>query len=165
MIELFTQRVSSDFGLRKNPFTKFDEIHRGIDFVNDEINKAVYNVYKGIVYKSTFGDYGEGNYVQIVTKFDGMSLYCNYFHNEKNIAKEGDVVEVNQLIAIQGMTGTSTGIHTHFECFMYINKSNELYNNMVKNITNCVEKTRSFFHPIELYNYLIKYNYIKGVSA
>ncbi|MGP1477646.1 MAG: M23 family metallopeptidase, partial [Phocaeicola sp.] len=38
-----------------------------------------------------------------------------YSHNSKNIAKQGDVVEAGQALALVGRTGRATTEHLHFE--------------------------------------------------
>jgi len=55
---------------------------------------------------------GYGNYVDID---HGNGVVTRYAHNEKNMAIEGQMVAMGDVIARMGSTGNSTGCHVHFE--------------------------------------------------
>lgn len=116
-MKLLKQRVTSPFGLRIHPIYNKKEFHTGVDLVNDKIYH-VYCTYGGTIRRSRVGNFGEGNYIQIVSNIKGVILYHNYFHNKENLIKEYEDIAQDQLIATQGMSGTATGIHTHYEIFM-----------------------------------------------
>lgn len=103
-------KVTSHFGLRKDPFNDKVCFHAGIDLAmatGSEIRAA----YPGKVIFSGRKD-GYGNLV--VLQHDNNYTTC-YAHNSKNLVNEGDVVEAGQTIALVGDTGRTTGPHLHFE--------------------------------------------------
>lgn len=116
-MNILKQRITSPFGERTHPITNQKHFHTGVDIVNDN-NENVYVGIAGNVRRSRKGSFGEGNYIQIVCYLNGITFYSNYFHNKKNLVVEGQNVYKNDVIALQGNTGNSTGIHTHFEIFI-----------------------------------------------
>lgn len=58
-----------------------------------------------------------GNVVVIEHSFgwQGQPLWTLYAHLQATLVQEGDIVEVDQPIALSGNTGRSTGAHLHYE--------------------------------------------------
>lgn len=102
--------ISSYFGNRSDPFTGFNEFHKGIDIAGPA-GTHVDAVAAGLV---TWAGprTGYGNMVQIN---HGNGLSTRYCHNEKLLVKVGDMVHKGEEIALMGSTGRSTGPHLHFE--------------------------------------------------
>ena len=57
----------------------------------------------------------EKNYVNVLKIKHGDGLETRYAHCSKILVKKGDIVEINQVIALVGNTGRSTGQHLHYE--------------------------------------------------
>jgi murein DD-endopeptidase MepM/ murein hydrolase activator NlpD len=53
-----------------------------------------------------------GNFLKIK---HGDGLETRYAHCSKILVKKGDIIEKNQVIALVGNTGRSTGPHLHYE--------------------------------------------------
>jgi murein DD-endopeptidase MepM/ murein hydrolase activator NlpD len=103
-------RVSSDYGIRHDPFTGDMKFHYGLDIPAAE-GTDIHPVRKGIVAFS--GEQpGYGNVV-IVDHGDGF--VTKYAHNRKNLVQQGQEVYPGSVIAQVGSTGRSTGSHLHFE--------------------------------------------------
>ncbi|MFP5429628.1 MAG: peptidoglycan DD-metalloendopeptidase family protein [Gammaproteobacteria bacterium] len=102
--------MTSRYGYRTDPFTGRTAFHGGIDFAGPE-GTDVFAVAPGIV---TFAGVksGYGNVV-IIDHGDGMSTL--YAHARSVVAKVGDLVSKDQLIAYMGSTGRSSGPHLHYE--------------------------------------------------
>ncbi len=107
---IIPRRVSSPFGYRVNPVTGNYGIHGGIDLAADsgtKINPAL----SGKVLKAKYSsDYG--NFVMIDHGDNVITLYA---HCSKLLVSAGDYVDENDVIALVGSTGRSTGPHLHFE--------------------------------------------------
>lgn len=148
-------RLTSPFGWREDPLKKTGEMqfHYGVDLVFNDEN--VYSGLPGTCIASKLGKYGEGNYIQIKSNINGVILYANYFHNEENYIKLKTEVKIDDLIAKMGDTGNTTGKHTHWEIFMYVNQLNkEGSRNFLNNIPYFVRKNRIFFNPFKLISYV-----------
>lgn len=103
-------RVTSPFGLRKNPFTGRAEFHSGIDLAAAK-GTPVYPVRPGeVVFSGWQPGYGK---VVIVSHEDGDETL--YAHNERNLVQRGQRVDWDAPIGRVGSTGDSTGPHVHFE--------------------------------------------------
>ncbi len=103
-------RVSSEYGLRMDPFTGNRKFHHGVDISAPE-GAGVHAVGKGTVAFSGEQN-GYGNVV-IIDHENGYST--KYAHNQQNLVKEGDEVDYGSVIARVGSSGRSTGSHVHFE--------------------------------------------------
>lgn len=105
--------ISSDFGVRIDPFEKTEAYHVGLDMATQTIQGAnIYSVLKGQVIEKVSGDKGLGNY--IIVKHDGFeTLYAHM--KTASILSVGDLVEAGDLLGYVGSTGRSTGPHLHFE--------------------------------------------------
>ncbi|MGD1943339.1 MAG: peptidoglycan DD-metalloendopeptidase family protein [Leptolyngbyaceae cyanobacterium] len=103
--------VSSEFGLRRNPFGgRRYEMHSGIDF-RGAIGTPVYATAQGLVMKSERSG-GYGNHVVIDHGYGYETLYA---HLSKLDVKVGDRVNRGDLIGALGNTGRSSGPHLHYE--------------------------------------------------
>lgn len=102
-------KVTSPFGMRKDPFTKKRIMHNGIDL--HARNDEVYAMFPGIVKKVGY-DKRSGNYVTL-QHGDYTVSYC---HLSKVIVIIGAHVYAREVIGISGNTGRSTGEHLHITC-------------------------------------------------
>jgi len=103
-------RITSEFGYRKDPFTRRTAYHAGID-IGGRSGDPVYAAADGVV--SAVGyDRSHGYYV-IIKHENGLKT--NYFHLRKYLVSKGQKVEKGEKIALLGSTGRSTGPHLHFE--------------------------------------------------
>lgn len=102
--------ISSNFGMRTDPFTGKLEHHNGVDFAGKE-GSDVIAVASGVV---TWAGprYGYGNLVEIN---HGKGYATRYGHNKEILVTVGDTVKKGHTLAHMGSTGRSTGPHVHFE--------------------------------------------------
>ena len=101
--------VTSSYGYRKDPFTKCQKFHDGIDLRYG--NGLVYSMLPGRVAVVRHGNTGYGNYVIL----DHGNLRCLYGHLSEIYAKEGAVVQAGTVVGLVGSTGRSTGPHLHLQ--------------------------------------------------
>lgn len=141
-------RISSPFGERKNPFTGEPQIHTGIDIVYG--NSEIYAGLDGVVTRAEFGKYGEGNFIQTISRFDAMVFFSNYMHLAKFHVKPGDKVEPDNYLGEMGVTGNTTGPHLHYEIFITENLMRLKYYYKIKDIKKYHIGKRIFFEPFEL---------------
>jgi peptidoglycan hydrolase FlgJ len=103
-------RVSSGFGVRKDPFTGRQKFHHGMDIAAPE-GTPVFPAKGGrVTFSGTQPGYGN---VVVVDHGDGF--ITKYAHNRANRVDAGDQVGPDTIIAEVGSTGRSTGPHLHFE--------------------------------------------------
>ncbi|MGA9519338.1 MAG: LysM peptidoglycan-binding domain-containing protein [Trichococcus sp.] len=105
--------ISSPFGYRTSPINGALEFHRGIDLAgsgNISASQA------GIVEVATY-HYSYGNYIVINHgKINGVTIKTLYAHMQSGLSvSEGQTVSQGQKIGVMGTTGSSTGVHLHFE--------------------------------------------------
>lgn len=103
-------RVSSEYGYRIHPVYKIEKFHAGIDIAGEGPIVAVQD---GTVTKVAY-DNGWGWHVKIEHENDTETLYAHLKTDSLTIEK-GDSVDQGQEIGTMGTTGTSTGVHLHFE--------------------------------------------------
>ncbi len=110
MHPLRTGRLSSGFGLRRDPFSERSQFHRGID-IACPTGTRIHAARQGkVVFTGFDGGYG----LLIVLRHSHG--YCSYYgHLSRILKREGDLVEAGELIALSGNTGRTTGPHLHFE--------------------------------------------------
>lgn len=99
-------KVTSPFGMRKDPFTGKRSMHNGIDL--HARGDEVYAMFDGIVKKVGY-DKRSGNYVML-QHGDFTVSYC---HLSKVMVTTGMTVWAGDAVAITGNTGRSTGEHLH----------------------------------------------------
>ena len=102
-------KVTSPFGMRKDPFTGKKKMHNGIDL--HARNDEVYAMFPGMVKKVGY-DKRSGNYVTL-KHGDYTVSYC---HLSRVTVKEKTPVLAGDVVGITGNTGRSTGEHLHLTC-------------------------------------------------
>jgi murein DD-endopeptidase MepM/ murein hydrolase activator NlpD len=104
--------TASPFGYRVSPITGgAGEFHRGQDYVA-QCGTAVHAAASGTVTFSGWHPYGGGNRIVID---HGNGLETTYNHLSSSSVHVGQKVSRNDIIAMSGTTGASTGCHLHFE--------------------------------------------------
>lgn len=105
--------VSSEFGLRRNPFGgRGYEIHNGIDF-RGPIGLAVYATAEGVVVRAEHSG-GFGKHVVIDHGYGYETLYA---HLSEVDVQVGDRVQRGQRLGALGNTGRSSGPHLHYTIY------------------------------------------------
>jgi murein DD-endopeptidase MepM/ murein hydrolase activator NlpD len=103
-------RITSQFGVRNDPFDGQPTMHKGIDFAG-QIGTPLYTVSPGKVIQA--GDrFGYGKAVEVD---NGLGFTTLYAHLSQISVKRGDWVNPNDLIGLAGSSGRSTGPHLHYE--------------------------------------------------
>lgn len=105
--------ITSGFGMRVHPITGKNKPHNGID-ISSNGGTDIYAAASGTV---SFAGYmrGFGNTVIITHIIDGQTVHTLYAHLASYNVSNGQQVSRGQRIATMGTTGTSTGVHLHFE--------------------------------------------------
>jgi murein DD-endopeptidase MepM/ murein hydrolase activator NlpD len=106
--------VSSEFGIREDPFTRKPKFHRGID-ISAPRGTPVQAALGGRVLFAGFSK-GYGNTVVVE---HGEGYRTRYAHLGSLKVTKGDVLETEQVLGTVGSTGRSTGPHLHFEVSRY----------------------------------------------
>jgi len=105
-----TVRVTSKYGVRKDPFTGEKKTHKGIDFAG-KIGTELMAVAPGRVISA--GDrVGYGTTVEID---HGLGFTTLYAHLSKVTVSRGDWVRPGTIVGLGGSSGRSTGPHLHYE--------------------------------------------------
>lgn len=102
--------VTSGFGMRFHPVLQIYRMHEGIDIACDT-SMQVLAAADGVVDFAGTAD-GYGNLL-ILRHNSGIST--RYAHLSEMKVVVGQSVKRGQVIAVPGNTGTSTGVHLHFE--------------------------------------------------
>ena len=103
-------KITSSFGMRKDPFTGKMKFHEGIDLAANE-GTDVKAVMAGRVQITD----NQKGYGKVVVLDHGHGFTTLYAHNRDIMVKAGDWVTKGAAIAKVGSTGRSTGPHLHFE--------------------------------------------------
>ncbi len=109
-IPVKTGRLSSKYGIRKDPFNGRKRMHHGIDIAAQR-GTNIYPLGRGVVIFSGRKS-GYGNMVEIL---HGDAIISRYAHIKKSLVKKGQIVNKRDIIALVGNTGRSTGPHLHLE--------------------------------------------------
>lgn len=103
-------RITSNYGIRKDPFTGESKRHKGIDFAG-KIGTELFAVAPGRVVSA--GDrIGYGTTVEID---HGLGFTTLYAHLSQVMVSRGDWVRPGTVIGLGGSSGRSTGPHLHYE--------------------------------------------------
>jgi len=104
--------VSSEFGLRKNPFSGNMKNHNGIDLAAPE-GTPVYAIKDGAVYITIENDPEFGNYIILI--HDTGKMTSVYAHLSEILVDQYQSIRKGDIIGYVGQTGMATGPHLHFE--------------------------------------------------
>ncbi|WP_031295054.1 M23 family metallopeptidase [Sphingobium ummariense] len=102
--------LTSNFGVRSDPFNGGARMHKGID-IPGPMGTPIYATADGIVSRSGWAS-GYGNLVQIS---HGSGMETRYGHMSKLLVAPNSYVHRGQVIGLMGSTGRSTGSHLHYE--------------------------------------------------
>ncbi|MEM8507780.1 MAG: peptidoglycan DD-metalloendopeptidase family protein [Bacteroidota bacterium] len=108
------KKITSGFGMARDPETKELKFHNGIDLVA-QVGKEVMATADGKITTSAQNSVN-GNYV-IIQHEDGYS--SKYLHLNGRNVNAGDPVVLGATIGYVGSTGKSTGPHLHFEILKF----------------------------------------------
>lgn len=101
--------ISSDYGLRKSPWSRKETFHEGIDIKSPVGTEIVAAADGEVVYADWMPVYGKAAVIN-----HGNGLESKYGHTSALLVKKGDKVKKGDVIARVGTTGMSTGPHLHF---------------------------------------------------
>jgi len=106
-------KVTSHYGMRKNPHNRKKKFHFGTDLQGSKAT-PIYAAASGlIIFMGTKKAYGNLVEIKHSNKFS-----TKYAHLKKIYVKEGDIVIQGQIIGLQGNSGNSTNEHLHFEILL-----------------------------------------------
>ncbi|MEM7773307.1 MAG: peptidoglycan DD-metalloendopeptidase family protein [Cyanobacteria bacterium P01_A01_bin.37] len=112
-------QMSSEFGLRRNPFGWGYEFHDGLDFTGPQ-GTPIHATALGTVEKAEYQQ-GYGYHVVIDHGYGYKTLYA---HLSSMAVEKGDTVSQDQVIGRLGSTGRSTGPHLHYSVYRNGNSVN-----------------------------------------
>lgn len=102
--------VTSDFGVRVDPYTAERVMHRGMDIANRPGTPVVAPADGTVVFAGTESGYGK-----VLVLDHGYGIKTRYGHLSEIAVRLGERVQRGQRIAGVGNTGRSTGPHLHYE--------------------------------------------------
>lgn len=105
-----SERVTSPYGKREDPFSGRLTMHAGMD-IGGSVGDPVYAAADGKVVDTGYTS-ARGNYITISHP---SGLKTNYMHLNKILTEVGSTVKQGDTIAELGSTGRSTGPHLHIE--------------------------------------------------
>ena len=103
-------RVTSEYGYRFHPVEKRRMFHDGIDIGVWYNHKVIATGKAKVVFSGWKSGYGRA-----VVLDHGYGYRTLYGHNNKLLARTGEVVKRGEPIALSGNSGRSTGPHLHYE--------------------------------------------------
>jgi len=103
-------RISSRYGIRKDPVNGKRAKHNGLDLKAPR-RTMVFSPASGTV---VFAGW-KGHYGRVVEIDHGNGILTLYAHLYKILVKKGEVVEVSDRIGLVGNSGRTTGSHLHYE--------------------------------------------------
>lgn len=106
--------ITSTFGMRIDPYTGKNSIHRGIDIAN-QIGTPVIAPASGVV---TFAGHKSG-YGKLLIIDHGYGIRTRHAHLSEIAITVGDRVDRGVRIGKIGSSGRSTGPHLHYEVEVY----------------------------------------------
>jgi murein DD-endopeptidase MepM/ murein hydrolase activator NlpD len=102
--------VTSDFGLRLDPYSADREMHGGMDIASQHGQAVVAPSDGTVVFDGTEGGYGK-----VLVIDHGYGVKTRYGHLSEVFVRLGGRVKRGQKVAAVGNTGRSTGPHLHYE--------------------------------------------------
>ncbi|WP_373232488.1 M23 family metallopeptidase [Cohnella sp.] len=105
-----SRKVTSLFGIRKDPFTRRATFHAGLD-ISGDTGDPIYAAADGVVVNAEYSS-SHGNNIWIS---HSNGIRTHYSHLSKLLTKAGVKVSKGDIIGELGSTGRSTGPHLHYE--------------------------------------------------
>lgn len=102
--------VTSEFGMRDDPYTGARTMHQGLDISTPEGKPVIATAGGTVVFAGPRGGYGNAVVID-----HGMGVTTFYAHLSEMLVKAGAKVSRGQHIGGVGNTGRSTGPHLHYE--------------------------------------------------
>lgn len=102
--------VTSDFGLRLDPYTAKRVMHNGMDIANRHGTPVIAPADGVVIFAGMEGGYGK-----VLVLDHGYGIKTRYAHLSEINVSLGERVRRAQRIAAIGNTGRSTGPHLHYE--------------------------------------------------
>lgn len=102
--------ITSDFGMRLDPFSGRRRFHRGIDIAAERGAPIKAAASGRVVFSGRQGGYGN---TVVIEHANGYKT--QYAHADSFSVRAGEYVEAGQIVGTVGSTGRSTGPHLHFE--------------------------------------------------
>ena len=102
--------ITSDFGVRRSPYSGAFKMHYGLDIASPIGTPIVAPADGKVVYADFRGGYG-----RMLMIDHGYGLSTVYGHTSKLFVQAGEKVTKGEVIAAVGSTGSSTGPHLHYE--------------------------------------------------
>lgn len=103
-------RLTSDYGMRVDPFNKRPGWHNGLDLAAYRNAPIVASGPGKVTYAGVRSGYG-----RLVEIDHGHGFKSRYGHLRSITVSKGDTVQTGDLVGKMGTTGRSTGDHLHFE--------------------------------------------------
>ncbi|MDX2213385.1 MAG: peptidoglycan DD-metalloendopeptidase family protein [Oculatellaceae cyanobacterium bins.114] len=101
--------ISSEFGVRRNPFGRSYEFHSGLDF-KGAIGTPIHATAPGVVIKAEWN----GGYGYHVIVDHGYGYQTLYAHLSRMAVTQGTLLERDRVVGFLGNTGRSSGPHLHY---------------------------------------------------
>jgi murein DD-endopeptidase MepM/ murein hydrolase activator NlpD len=104
-------KIMSKYGWRMHPLYRIPLFHDGID-IKASPKAEIRATMDGIVVKIVKSKHGYGNRIDIGNSYGYETLYA---HLSAMYVKKGDTIKKGQVIGVIGNSGSTTGIHLHYE--------------------------------------------------
>lgn len=108
-------KITDKFGYRIHPISGKKKFHNGLDLVSKTKKRELYAIDDGYVQKVVSNQNkattGYGNYIWV--RYPRYDLSLLYAHCNSIKLKKGASVKKGTIVAIEGKTGGTTGVHLH----------------------------------------------------
>lgn len=103
-------RITSRFGVRKDPLNGRRAMHEGLDMGGPRGTKIFATAPGTVIYAGRRGNYG------LAVEIDhGLGFTTRFGHMRKILVEKGERVDTGDIVGHLGNTGRSTGPHLHYE--------------------------------------------------
>ena len=130
--------ITSDFGVRLDPFKKRAAFHSGVDF-GATTGTPVHSTLGGTVTQAGY----KGPYGLVIEIDHGKGFKTRYGHLARSRVRTGQRVEFQQHIGDAGNSGRSTGPHLHYEIW---------FDGKVRNPAAFLDAGKQIFNIAETYS-------------
>lgn len=103
-------KISSQFGVRFDPFLRIKKFHSGIDFISEPGSKVRSSAKGQVIFSDVYAGYGN---LVVVRHTDNLTTH--YAHLWGIRVHVGQMVQSGETLGFLGETGRATGPHLHFE--------------------------------------------------